>query len=255
MRHLGFFKADSWITFLNWLSIPLIGLYLVSMFIVPVFSQSLDWKYIQSVWHNWQSLNVGMLAFLSSLIAFNISKANSERQRARDFIAARAFLPEALTSLTAYFRECSGVLQEAWSRASDLNDNCRTPLEHDLPLLPTPSYKQAFSQCISTSESDVGEHLAKILVLLQIHHSRLESMSLDFREGSTTIQIPHTIMSYIFGLGKLQALVNNTYEFARGEQQFKEVSLVIEDFQTAYFNLGINVEDIDGLTGFTQRTL
>lgn len=61
---------------------------------------SWDVKQVQSIWHHWQALNVGMLAFMSSLVTFYISKFNANNQRERNFVAARAFLPEALSELT-----------------------------------------------------------------------------------------------------------------------------------------------------------
>jgi hypothetical protein len=40
------------------------------------------------VWYRWQTLNVRRLAFISSVIAFNIAKYNASKQRERQFIAA-----------------------------------------------------------------------------------------------------------------------------------------------------------------------
>jgi len=254
VKHIGIVKPDNWINILNWLGIPLIIIYFVSMFMYPFLIGKMDWSYTQNVWHNWQSLNVGMLAFISSLIAFNISRINAEKQRGREFIAARAFLPEALTSLSSYLKLCSPILKEAWYRANDKTDKCKTPLKNSVPELPL-IYKDIFSRCIAYSESDVAEHLARILTHLQIHHSRLESLKNDFSEQSDSVMISNTIMSCIYSLGELQALINRTYDFARGQEGFNGKPLKIEEFWSAYFGLDIEAEDIGDLSGFTQRAV
>ena len=91
------------IRIINWIGALILGIYLYSMVIFPLFEGNFSWKYLQSVWHSWQGLNVGILAFVSSVIALNISRYNANKQRERNFIAARAFLPEAFSELTKYF--------------------------------------------------------------------------------------------------------------------------------------------------------
>ncbi|MEW8626991.1 MAG: hypothetical protein AB2551_14655 [Candidatus Thiodiazotropha sp.] len=88
---------------INWIGVPFAFLYFISMFIIPLVDNALNWGGIQNVWDRWQSLNVGMLAFISSITAFNISRFNANKQRERDFLAAKAFLPDALSELIDYF--------------------------------------------------------------------------------------------------------------------------------------------------------
>lgn len=218
------------------------------------FTGKEDWEYIQSIWHNWQSINVGAFAFISSLIAFNMSRANAEKQRAREFVAARAFLPEALSELTSYFRSCTPLLKEAWRRASDKDDECKTSLKESLHQLPL-EYKEIFSRCIVSSESDVGDYLAYILTQLQIHHSRLQSLESDFSENSNMVQFHRNIESYMYCLGELQALVNRMFNFARGLEKFNGEPLKIDELTSAYLGLGITVDNFGDLSGFTQRTV
>jgi hypothetical protein len=250
LKHIGIINPGAWINIANWVGIPILAIYIFCMFIFPFFVG--DWSYVQSIWHYWQSLNVGVLALTSSLIAFNISRFNADNQRARNFVAARAFLPEALSELNVYTESCSPLLKEAWHRANNKTDKCRTPLAESLPKLPS-SYKEIFSRCIAFSEPDVGKHLAYILTRLQVNHSRLTSLENEFCKESITTQIPVNIMSYMYSLGELMALLNRTYGFARGQDKFCAKRLDIGDFNTAYFGLDIPSEVSEELSGFTER--
>ena len=254
MKHIGIVKADTLVRILNWVGIPLIGVYLICMIFAPWITAGGDWGYVQSVWDRWQSLNVGMIAFISSVVAFSISRFNENKQRERNFIAARAFLPEALSELTTYFKSSGSLLKEAWQRAKDKSGIDKTPLLEPMPDQPA-GYKETFSRCIEFAEPDVGKRLAYMLMRLQIHHSRLKELESSFREDGRIFISPQNIISYLYCLSELQALANRLFEFARGFEEFDGRGLVWEDFRTAYGNLGIWVEDFDDLAGFTQRAI
>ena len=221
------------------------------MFLNPFING--DWNSVLKVWSAWQAFNVGILAFISSLIAFYISRYNAEQQRKREFVAAKAFLPEALSELCRYFKGSAVLYVEAYKRSIDESDDCRTNLINDLPNLPK-EYKSVFSKCISTAKPDVGEHLAYILSRLQVHHARLSSEHLEFNPKSAMSKIPSNIMANIYCLGELQALVNKTYLFARGTGEINFSSLTKDELFTAYFNLDIEIEDIKGLDAFTVKS-
>lgn len=252
MKHIGIVKADTLTNILNWVGVPLICLYLICMIMAPWIVGG-DWKYVQNVWDRWQSLNVGVLAFISSLVAFNISRFNENKQRERNFIAARAFLPEALSELTGYFKSSSSLLREAWESING-EAGKGAPLQTPTPALPT-GYKETFSRCIELAEPDVAEFLAYMLMCLQVHHSRMQELANSFSQVSRTIVVPRNIVSYLYRLSELQALTNKIFPFARGMEPFNGSSLVWEDFRNAYGNLDIRVEDFDDLTGFTQRAI
>lgn len=254
MKHIGIVKSDTLISILNFVGVPLFVVYLICMIFAPWIAAGGDWGRVQSVWDRWQSLNVGMLAFISSIVAFNISRFNENKQRKRSFIAARAFLPDALSELTTYFRSSVSLLKEAWPRSTNQEERGKTPLQTSTPVLPA-GYKETFSRCIELAEPDVGEHLAYILMRLQVHHSRLQELASIFREDSRTIIGPRNIISYLYRLSELQALTNRTFGFARGLEEFDSRDLVWEDFLTAYANLGIRVDEFDDLVGFTQRAI
>jgi hypothetical protein len=222
------------------------------MFIDPLLYGG--WSAGMKVWSSWQSLNVGFLALTSSMIAFYITSYNAGKQREREFVAAKSFLPEALSELTSYFKQSALLYAEAFERASDDNDICKTQLKSNLPVLPQ-NYKSVFKQCIHSATPDIGEHLADILSKLQVHHARLSSEYEEFKPSSYMMKIPHNIMGNIFCLGEIQALVNKTFSFARGEEDMDFSPLTRDDLVTAYRNLKIEIEEIGGLIEFTETLL
>ena len=88
-------KRNSWAFLIKIILVLVVTVYVYSMFINPFIEGG--WQGALKVWSAWQALNVGFLAFASSLIAFYISRYNAEKQRQREFVAAKAFLPEALS--------------------------------------------------------------------------------------------------------------------------------------------------------------
>ncbi len=227
-----------------------IGLvYFVSMFIIPAFKSGFDWQHVQNVWDRWQALNVGMLAFISSIVAFSIPRYIEHERKERDFIAARAFLPEALSELTSYFKASAVLLKEAWEKKEQ---RPRKPLDSQCPSLPA-LYKEVFGNCIRNVPPDVRDYLAQILVNLQIHHARMSGLFELFLQERGQILIPENIITYLYRLGELHALCGRLFEYSRGWEDFNGSSLSEDDIQNAYGNLDIFPEQYGDLIGFTKR--
>ncbi|WP_284660555.1 hypothetical protein [Photobacterium damselae] len=241
----------SWVVKINWLCF-FVGIpYLVSMVIYPLTQG--DWEHVHAVWYTWQSLNTGILAFIASIFALNAVRYTEEKRRQRNFIAARAFLPQALSELSTYFEESSKFVNEAWERAKDKSDHCKTPLkEKDCPELPV-GYQQVFKDCISEASPEVAEHLAYILVRLQIHHSRMKSLVKSFSADSHTIQAPSNLIAQVFALAELQGLVNQLFKFSRGTAPFDNKPLSVDNFYSCYDNWGVDIDENDDLKDFTER--
>lgn len=254
MKRIGIVKADTLVAVINWVGVPLVLLYAYCMLLAPWFDGQWDWNHVQRIWDRWQTLNTGVLAFISSVIAFNIAKFNSNKQRERRFTAARAFLPHALSELTSYCKLSSRLLSEAWGRLDDPVAGRSRPLEADFPNL-SEEYKETFSRCIADAEPDVGDYLAYILMRLQVHHSRLRELNNSFSAGNRSVLVRENIKSYIYRLAELQALVNRLFGYARGLESFGGSYLDWDDYSNAYSNLDIFPEDIDDLEGFTRRAI
>ncbi len=251
MRHIGILKPDTLVSLLNNIGLPAAVIYFFSMIIFPCFSG--DWGYVQDVWDRWQSLNVGMLAFTASITAFNISRFNANKQRERDFLAAKAFLPAALSQLCVYFTTSAKILTQAW----EINRGNR--IEVEAPILPE-DYKVVFGQCIRYAESDVGDYLSTMLVRLQIHDSRLNDFVIRLDDDSYINPDKYNIISYLYRLAELQAFVNKLFGFARSVEPFDNAPLEWEDFRNALSNMDVWIEDIFidenmNLEAFTKRAI
>lgn len=254
MKHIGSIKKDTLVSIMNWIGIPLIISYLFCMIIFPFFAGWGNWDYVQKVWDRWQTINTGFLALISSIIAFNISKFSENQQRQRQFLAARSFLPHALSELTTYCRDSSGILREALNRTTEEDSERETPLSSKAPDLPI-DYKDIFRQCITFAESNVADNLANILVLLQVNNSRLKNLENSFSPNSHTVLAQINIMTYIFKLGEIQAIINKIFDFSRGENDFDDSSLIWDDYRNAYSNLDFRIGTINGLEEFTKRAI
>lgn len=247
-------RVDKLIDFLNVAGIPAALVMTVGMVVFPWFAGGFSWAYVHAVWMDWQTLNVGVLAFAASLIAFNISRYHDNQQRHREFIAARSFLPEALSELISYFKASAKLLTDALEYVSrDQNISAPQP-SFELPA-PPEGYREIFSRCISLAEHDVAEHLSRILMRMQIHNARITSLVDELRPESRTVVLKQNIITYLYRLGELQALTGQVFNYARGLEPFKRESLTWEDFTNAYNNLDIWVEEIEDLEGFTRRAI
>ena len=227
--------------------------YFAAMVVTPIVESCGDWNYVLTTWYDWQSFNVGVLAFLSSVTALSISRINAESQRDRQFVAARAFLPHALSELCRYFKSSSAVLRCFWEEMDSQDGKYIGPSPKDFDELPG-LYKEVFSRCIEFAEPEVGDQLSFILVRLQVFHSRMDSLKSSL--GSTTNQLsPHELITYLFGLAQLQALINQLFPFARGQELFDGEPLTWEDYQNAYANLDLWLSDYEGLEDFTKQRI
>lgn len=237
MHQAGIFRSSTLVRVVNSIGWPLLALYVYSMFIHPWYGTEWNWERVQNVWDRWQTLNAGALAFLASLIAFNISRFNENQQREREFIASKAFLPSTLSGLMGYLSESAGVFTLLWDTPEPLEAAVTSP---ELP----PDYREVFSNCIRHADPVVGAYLSNILVQLQVHEARMRSACSPPPGTRTRIHGKHVLISYFYRLGELYALIANLFSFARGEEPFNARALEWADFKNAYGILEIDPEDI-----------
>ena len=254
MHRAGIFRSSVLVDLVNYVGIPFLALYVSAMFIFPWFDGYGCWAHVQAVWDRWQTLNAGALAFLASLIAFNIAKFNENVQREREFVAAKSFLPSTLSELILYFSQSARVLEGLWEANGHPS---ATPLIHpDLPA----GYREVFSNCIRHADPQVGTYLSNILVHLQVHDARLRDATENTTGARSSEPDRHSVIAYLYGLGQLYALVGKLFSFARGEESFDSKALNWEDFRNAFgvmeVELGdIFIDDEMNLLAFTQRRL
>jgi hypothetical protein len=235
----------------NMIGIPCVLLYIYSMLIYLWFTGNFNWNHVHEVWENWQTFNAALLAFLASWFALNIARARDERQRQkdedqrrRDYFATSALLPAAFSELSSYFTASAAVLNGLWEEVDPP------------PKAPEPAtfYREIFQNCIKHADLEVAQYLKQILVDLQIHEARLESItSADVSTGH------HALISHAYSLAKLKVAIDKQYQFARDEEPFDATLPVWDDFRNAYSILGIAREDYVttefDLTGLTNKRL
>ncbi|KZN14769.1 hypothetical protein [Marinomonas sp. TW1] len=246
-----------------WIITFTVSIYAICMLIAPLVQSNFDWQHLQNVWNRWQALNVGILAFISSCIAFYISRYNSDQQRNRELTASKAFLPHALSELCSYLNSSSQIFIKAYKHSLNPRSGMRetegieivtglnTPqIEiNNIPELPH-SYAEIFTNCIRHAPPEFGEYLSNILRLLQIHHSRMCEISLQSSSFNDSYYI-----SCLYSLGELQVLIDNLFDFARNESDCIETNKSCRLFKTAYRELNISIEEFPELIDLTSRLL
>lgn len=168
--------------------------------------------------------------------------------RSREFIAARAFLPSAISELSTYCRDSAEILRTRWDSLTQAQEPFSS---RGFPTLP-PTYREVFSNCIRHAEPSVVSYLSNILVCLQVQDSRLHSVCDPQIEKCN-------LMSYMCSLADLYAQLSHLFNFARGEEEFSPRTLDWRSFETAYHLLKIHPEfhvvNNDDLRAYTERQI
>lgn len=238
-------SVDNSILLLNVVSAIAFIAYFYSMFIQPFIDGDWSWKYVQSVWFSWQALNVGILAFGASIIAFNVSRYHVAKQLEREFVAAKAFLPQALSELCQYLKSSAPALIEAYQKAKDI-EHKRTSADATIPVTPS-SHIVVFSDCIKSATPEVAQYLASVLMKLQVHNARMQMLP---SEGGG--YLPYT-MSCLYSLVELQVLVNALFDYARNKKSFEGCKHTMVQYSSALNELGLKGDDYEELFAYISE--
>ena len=115
--------------------------------------------------------------------------------------------------------------------------------------------RETLRESIRHATPEVGDHLAMILRNLQVNHSRITQL----RDDRSLVMDRTMLISYMYGLGEIQAMVDRMYPFARDEQQCFHPTLVeYSEFRSAFRSLDIDEDEIRSeligtLEEFTKR--
>jgi hypothetical protein len=222
------------------------------MFIIPVIIGG--WRYFEDVLRSWQTINAGMLAFMASVIALNMSNIKAEKERKRRFISARAFLPQCLSDLHRYLEEFKPLIDEILSRIGNDGRVDRSKLINSIPDLQI-SFKKVFEDCIFNSDDNVGEYLANIINLLQVHQSRVEYSYNLFGINNHSVVIRTNVLTHIFNLAEIKILIDNLFGFARGEEEFSKININISEINESCRQLDYFFELYRGLEEFNASAV
>ncbi len=229
----------------TWVGRPALVAYGISMFIYPWFAHDWQWQKVQVVWKAWQELNVGFLALAASVLALNISNIREDQRRKKQLEAALALLPMTLADLVGYCTACTAFLLDAGGKVKDRNRGIPirvpNPFAKEIPLPPIPAGLDAtFTRCIENGDELLSKHLARILVLLQINHSRLETVRqalLPAPDHSGLTLVRHNIVSYLYGVLELRARLSPLFNFARGRGTLEDRAPSEDELHNAALNM------------------
>lgn len=188
--------------------------YFIGMFLYPLIAGGASWSHLQNVWQNWQGLNVGVLALISSGVALTLTIRSEQKKNASALYAAKAFIPAALSEITLYLKACTKVADTAW-----INNNIKqyrktftSPKPHfELNL------KAVFKEVMKLTDIDIAEHLGEIIIDLQVIDSRIAELHASFKSGHEHRFDKSYLLTIAYSLCKLQSLVDETYPFSRSE--------------------------------------
>lgn len=240
-------------------TISLISLvYLIGMFLWPIIAKP-EWEYLQSVWDRWQSLNVGVLALISSVVVFKSTKYHSEQTRERQYKAARSMLPDALSELDSYCFKAVKSLRELWEDCT-LLAAVATEKDYEIkyPRVP-PKVMTAFRECISFADTETGDYLANILSNLQVFDSRLSEMCEKCKGKYRQSPLPYNVKVNIILLSGIHALKDGFYDEARGIGEFKPEALTLDQYIQSFALLNLDVgrdyDEFDDLLEMTEKAI
>jgi hypothetical protein len=186
--------------------------YLYAMVIDPLLLGG--WDRLHKVWFDWQTFNSAMIALGAALLGLYSVKKQLDRQ----FNAARALLPDALSTISCYLDNIISVLNEALRKLSTEEAN-KQHLDIKEPTLEN-EYKNVFSVCISHGPIVLQDILTEISVEIQITRARLQSLySKEFTPESTSIKFDDDILSEIVRTLKIKKLIENTFPYARNHSK------------------------------------
>lgn len=231
-----------------------LSIYFLSMVVFPSIHYCLNWKNIHAVWHDWQTFNAAMIAFASSLIAFKITTYKEEKQRQRNFIAARAALPNTLRLLTKYCKNSLPLITEINNNINNNASCVRTPLKNNLPNFPKNTHT-VFQECIRYADDAFGNHLSTILSLLQIYKSRLAHLYNSCGPNSYEVHKKDDMYEHIYLLIEIQTYIDKTYDYARGKLKFINKSLTWTDFDNTLSSMNIDLRHFSGIGSFIKEML
>ncbi|MBB6481537.1 hypothetical protein [Spirochaeta isovalerica] len=220
----------------------LITIHIISMYIAPWFIGGFSWLYVQDVWDRWQGIIVGAFASITSYFIFLITRKHEDEKKKKALRSARSLLPKSLSYIYAYCRDCAPILSEVWYAISLSSDrpHRRLGTESKLPDFPI-DHEHIFNKCIEYEDDEViSNHLISILIKLQINHSRISELT---KADDSIIEIPHYILSVIYGLLELLAMINKTFEYARFRSNLISSKIEKTEIYTALANLNWDTGD------------
>lgn len=240
-------------SFLNTKSITVLSiiaslLYLYLMFLEPFLSFG-SVGLIKTL-KDWQTLNSAIIALIASAIALYANQYSEKKQKERDFIAAKAFLPDALSELNGYLKKSAKIYLEIYEFKKNKQVNVK--LSNPLAELPN-NYKIVFRDCIHSGESSVGIYLSEFLRKLQVHNSRMAGTYINLGDSENDYSTLESVSTDILNTAELYAMLGRLFPFSRNESELNISKLKPAEINIGYPNLKIDPTEIIHLEEQTSR--
>ena len=231
---LGFRRWLPWFFFCGWFA---------AMFLAPALQAGMDWEELQEIWDRWQTLNASLFALAASIVLFAVTQYREEKQRDRNLTAAKAYLPEALSEITAYLR-ASAKESVLHSRGNGVPN----PMPVDEQLV---HYRDAFRECIRHAVPEEGRFLAWVLQALQVEISRHREFVRNVTQGQGPIDELDAVslLSRLSSIAELHIVIDRLYGYARETALLNSGVYTMDEFVTAYLNCGLDPHTIATRTG------
>ncbi|MFH7524036.1 hypothetical protein AB2J22_02115 [Aeromonas sp. A5] len=196
------------------------------------------------MWFDWQTLNTGILALISSLIALYSVKYRQLHLEEKEVQVAKVLLPDALVELNDYTKKAGRVLVHALEIKNSDQYRDNTGLGMELPSRPT-SHMDVISTIIRNSNDEFTKSFSIFIKKMQIFNSRLCSLEESFRPSSSCITLNVNIFDNMILLAEIHSLIDLFFEYARDENLAKISPLIKRDSITNSF-LALDI-DLDNL--------
>lgn len=194
----------------------------------PLVEHDFNLSAVQAVWARWQAWNTGVIALLAALIALAVAQLRDERERQRSFNAAKAMLPDHLSSLLSYLEATQGYLTTAYAKASGETEAVPTA-----PVRPN-GYEQWISDAIRWGDPAFVSYVSQIISNLQIYRSCISEVSallsepgLEHKSGDNS-----NIREYIVQGAILYTQIGHLLAYARDDDKLPD-EITHEDLQSA----------------------
>lgn len=180
----------------------------------------------------WQTLNAGFFAFLASVIVY-MSQRQTDKQRRKDsFIAERAFLPKAYSSVLSSYKDLLKVIWHYYlfQKENKYNITKNFVGDDDTGIggnIPMEEFKVGW-QCkvterdlmimkgvICYAEPFMQSYISRIINLVQISEARFDGI-LAKQNYINTEHFHKELKSFIVLIVYICAMVWNSFEWARG---------------------------------------
>lgn len=196
--------------------------YIVSMVVIPIYSIEgnifTKWHYLQSVSSHWQSLNVGILAFISAMIALSRTQYSEQQKQKSRLHATRSILQITLSNLSNYCEESIEHLKTCreYIKLHDSNEKTKIPSKS----LPIPIDDiEALKDCLLYFEHRDAIQITTLIMQIQIQNSKMKQLIKELnnptKDGVIKLFSIDNVDTPLRSTINLQAMVNETFDFAR----------------------------------------